>query len=250
MITKLSIVIPAYNEGKRLQATLDKILLYNSKANNIREIIVVDDGSTDQTLRLVEKYSNDFSIVSILKLSVNKGKGFAVRAGLEKSTGDYALFTDADLSTPIEDLDRLLPWTPKYDVIIGSRKLRESIIDVPQPAKRRFISFLGGWMRRLLLLLPSIHDTQCGFKLLSRKAILEVVPYAHINGYAFDIELLTIANAKNLKIKEVGVHWNHDTQGNLHLGKASTQVLRDIFVIKKNQLLGLYKNHKQEVSMQ
>ncbi|NOZ80397.1 MAG: glycosyltransferase family 2 protein, partial [DPANN group archaeon] len=163
----LSIIIPAYNEENRIGSTLRAIKEYCNRKRLNYEIIIVDDGSNDRTRTIVEKAKDRH--IRLVSYGKNRGKGFAVRFGMGKARGDLLLFSDADLSTPIEELDKFLPLAERFDVLIGSRNLRGSDIRIRQPWYRRIPGKIFSIITRVLLL-PGIKDSQCGFKLFTRKA--------------------------------------------------------------------------------
>jgi glycosyltransferase involved in cell wall biosynthesis len=230
----ISIIIPAHNEEKRLPKTLENLAVFVQNRPGIKEVIVVDDGSTDGTVAefttfLKTRSAADVTcIFRIISIPKNIGKGKAVCEGLLASRGDRALFTDADLSTPLGTLDIFLSFSE--DIVIGSRKVSGSNITLRQPFGRRVVSRWGGMFRKLFLL-HDIEDTQCGFKLLSRRAVQAVIPKIKVTGYAFDIELLTIARDNHFSIKEVGVVWNHDDNGNFKIWSATLHILKDMIAI-------------------
>lgn len=206
---ELSIVIPAYNEARRLGGTLERIRDHAVRLGRTCEIIVVDDGSTDGTADLVRGFAAGPAALRLLTNRANRGKGSAVRQGMLAATGDVLLMCDADLSTPIEELDRLRPWlSAGYDIVIGSRDLAESRLDPPQPWPRRRLATLFRTLRRRLVL-PDVLDTQCGFKLFRRDVAHAVFAQQELDGWLFDCEVLALAARAGYRIKEVGVTWRH-----------------------------------------
>ncbi len=236
----LSIVIPAYNEEKRLAPTLHICQDYLSKHPEIERVIVVNDGSRDHTTRVFHESVGHDPRFTLVNLPQNKGKGFAVRAGIQAATSAYVLFTDSDLSTPITFAETLLNEAKNADVVIGSRKLSKSLITKSQPLYRRLISRVGDLVRKSFFL-KNIQDTQCGFKLFDREKVTPLLALAHVNRYAFDIELLVIAQENKLRIKEVPVEWHHDELSKINISKAVFEVLSNILLIKKNQLSRAYR---------
>ncbi len=202
----LSIVLPAYNEEKRLGDSLPRIVEYVSARDWNCEILVVDDGSTDRTSAVAESRL-DGATHTILRNDPNRGKGFSVRRGVRAARGRYVLFSDTDLSTPIEEVEKLIAALDAgADVAIGSRALRESRIEKHQPWRREI---LGKLFNRFLqfLVLRGLHDTQCGFKCFRREVIEPVFSRQTIDGWAFDVEVLFIARRLGYRIAEIPVRW-------------------------------------------
>jgi dolichyl-phosphate beta-glucosyltransferase len=232
----LSVVIPAYNEEKRIGRTIRKILAYLKRRKIRHEIIVVDDGSTDETLRVLK--GCDVKII-IIGNEENRGKGHSVKMGALACKGDYMLFTDADLSTPIEELDRLLAFLPGYDILIASRKEPGSKIIEKQPYIRRLAGNLFPIIVRLMTG-TRIKDTQCGFKLFDMKRCRVLFQKQSIEGFSFDVELLYQAERRGLKIKEIPVFWCNDSKTKVKLIKDSAAMFAGILKIRKNDMMGHY----------
>lgn len=237
----LSIVIPAYNEEKRLATTLQAVQNFLSKQKYKSEVIVVDDGSRDQTSATTQKYKGQIPTLKILKHKVNLGKGAAVKSGVLNSSGEYVLFADADNSTPIEELDKLLPYATKenYDLVIGSRYTKESDVQIRQPWYRRFLGRTGNLVIQIFLL-PGINDTQCGFKLLKGDVARELFPKLTINRFGFDMELLYLAKKKKQKIKVVPVSWLNSAQSRVRPVRDGLKTLGELIKIQLNNLRGVY----------
>lgn len=234
---RLSIVIPAYNEEFRIEKTINKILAYlNSKQWDF-EIIVVDDGSTDRTYEIVSEFKNDK--IKSLKNNKNVGKGGTVKRGVLASQSSWILFTDADLSTPIEELEKFLKFQD-YDVLIGSRALKESNILAHQPFYRELSGKIFNLFVKLLVI-RNIHDTQCGFKLFKRSAAQKIFKKQTLNGFGFDVEDLYIAKKEGYKIKEVPVSWFNSKDTKVKFLKNSFEMLIDLFKIRLNDFRGVYK---------
>lgn len=225
----LSIVVPVYNEEKTIEKALDEIISYTKNA----EIIVVNDGSEDSTVKKVKAYKQ----VVLISQPKNMGKGAAVRRGMLEAKGDFILFLDADMSTPINQLKQCLK--EKTDVVIGSRALKDSVISVHQPFYREI---LGKTFNKLVQLfaVPGIWDTQCGFKLFSKKAAKEIFSRARLNGFSFDVEALYLARRLGFKIREVPVVWIDNPDSTVHPVKDSLRMFRDIFRIHWYSLTGKY----------
>ena len=216
----ISIVIPAYNEEKRIGLTLDSIFSYISKNKDIIEILIVLNNCTDDTIGVVYKYTlldNRFKYIDcgiLENKKVSNTKGYAIKVGLKESIGDYVLFMDADSSTDISELNKFIPFLKNgYDCVIGSRYLPDSVISIKQSVFRIFASRAGNLLIRLLIL-PNIKDTQCGFKIFKREVINRVYNDLKIDGFSFDIEILYLIKKYGFKIKEIGIYWknmNHST---------------------------------------
>ena len=237
----LSIIIPAYNEEKRLPKTLIEINNYLSKQDYHYEIIVVNDGSKDQTAQETKKV---MSVVKNLKLIDNKknqGKGAVVKQGMLAAQGDYRLFTDADNSTSIDQLEKVLPWFNKgFDLVIGSRDVKGAVLDPPQPWLRNAVLGRGFRLyRKLIVGLWQIQDTQCGFKCISSKAAQDVFPKCLIDRFAFDPEILILAQKKNYQIKEIPIHWKNDLESKVNF-KSMVKMAIDMVQIRINLIKSRY----------
>lgn len=228
----ISIIVPAYNEYRRLPPTLlDIINYFESKGRNY-EIIVVDDGSTDDTPELVEKFARVRSEITVIRVPQNCGKGNAVRTGMLNASAPTLLFADADGSTPIAELDRLEAYLGQdADLVIGSRALRS---DVTMVRTRWYRKFLGRFFNSLvnLLILPGLADTQCGFKLFKRDVARFLFSHQTSNGFGFDVEILYLARKAGLRIKEVPVNWTNVPNSKVNLLLDSTLMFKDILTFK------------------
>ena len=203
----LSVVIPAYNEENRIVPTLDRIREYLGKQDYSSDVIVVDDGSTDRTASLVKERSGSWPKLSLIRNGRNYGKGYSVKNGFEHATGEILFFSDADLSTPIEEIDKLLSAIRSgAAVAIGSRALKHSDVRIHQPWFRELMGKTFNRMVRCLVV-PGIHDTQCGFKAFTRKAAESVSARQRLCGFSFDVEMLFIARRMGFLIREVPVVW-------------------------------------------
>jgi dolichyl-phosphate beta-glucosyltransferase len=233
----LSVVVPAYNEEARLRSCLDRIVDYLNRRGQPYEILVVDDGSRDQTRAIVEARAASEPRVSLLALPVNQGKGAAVTAGMLKAEGDWILLTDVDLSTPIEDLEILESHRARSEVIIGSRALGGAVIGTREPAGRACLGSLFNRFVRLSVL-PVIRDTQCGFKLWSRDAARKVFRRMRIRRFAYDVESLWLASRMGFRIAEIPVHWSHDTRSKVRVGRDGARMMIDLFRLLLRRTLG------------
>lgn len=234
----LSIVIPAYNEEQRLPATLDRIAAYVAQSIvPVEEILVVDDGSRDATAALVEERKG---IVRLLKNPGNRGKGYAVRNGMLAAKGDWILSTDADLSAPIEELDKLIAAARKENAVvaIGSRALDRRLVKVHQPMMREVSGRAFNMVMRMITGLP-FRDTQCGFKLFRKDAAKDIFSRQVEEGFSFDVEDLIIARALGLKSIEVPVEWSNveGTKVSLSQGMKS---FADLVRIRSRAVRGSY----------
>lgn len=233
----LSVIIPAFNEQERIADSLYTIKDYLSKQSYRSEIIVVDDGSSDLTMEIVKfidiygreiKEQEEGTLLENIK---NVGKGFSVARGMIKARGKIILFSDADLSTPIEEVEKLLPHIEAgYSVVIGSRGLKDSIVE-KKPFHRQIISNVLNLIVRFLAV-SGIRDTQCGFKAYTRDAAQRVALLQRIYGFAFDIEHLYIAKKLGLRIKEVPVKWDHKDGSKVDLTKESIRMIFDMIKIR------------------
>jgi dolichyl-phosphate beta-glucosyltransferase len=204
---KLSIVVPAYNEAQRILPSLERLFAYMETRRLSYEVLVVDDGSIDDTAAIVQQRFGDRPQLRLLSYGGNRGKGYAVRFGGTHATGDVVLFSDADFSTPIEEMDKMLPLLDQgYDMVIGSRAIAGAEIRERQPFYREGAGKLFNLLVRLLVA-PEFHDTQCGFKCYRREPMRPVLERQQIDGFAFDVEMIALARAAGLKVAEVPVVW-------------------------------------------
>ena len=229
---KLSVIIPAYNESKRLPETLKKVRAYLEYQDYMSEVIIVDDGSTDEMAAVVSGLIKDWPAAKLISYEKNRGKGYAVKTGMLAAEGQWRLLMDADGSTDISEIEKLLKYNQDYEVIIGSRYLDKKSIKIKQPLIRRIVSRLGNIIVRVVLGLKPI-DTQCGFKLFSGAAAEKIFPRQTIERWGFDVEALTIALHQGYKIKEVPVDW-YDAEGSQVKKTAIFKTLSEIWQVKKN----------------
>lgn len=215
----LSVIIPAFNEEKRLPKTLEDIDRYLRGQSYKYEIVVVNDGSKDNTAQIVRERVSAIRNLRLIDNKENHGKGYVVRQGMLKAKGNYRLFTDADNSTSIDHVERFLPYFQQgYEVVIGSRRIKGAILDPPQPFYRQLLGRLFGLLTAILIGTWGIKDTQCGFKCFSQKAAETIFPKCKIDRFAFDPEILIIAKKLGYKIKEVPVVWKNDLESKVKLG--------------------------------
>lgn len=240
----LSVVIPAYNEESRLAPSLENIYGYLRTQPYRYELIVVSDGSRDETAQVARRWQPSDCPLVVIDRKENRGKGYTVREGAAGSSGQFVLFSDADLSTPIEDAGKLLPYLQEgCDIVIGSRSLRESEILVHQPFHREIMGRIFNRLVRFLAV-PGIIDTQCGFKAFSRKAVEEIFPRCLINGFSFDVEMLFLARKLELQVKEVPIRWVDSPRSTVSPVRDSLRMLKEIIQIRINDWKGKYKNTK------
>ncbi|MGD9243528.1 MAG: glycosyltransferase family 2 protein [Desulfobacterales bacterium] len=229
----ISIIIPAYNEDKRIGKSLLKIREYLNRQNFAYEIIVVDDGSTDNTKQKTIGFKAEIKDLRIISYPTNKGKGYALRQGVLASNGELVLLSDADLSTPIEELSHMLSLITNsaYDVVIGSRALKPETIIKKQPWWRQGMGKIFNRIVKLLVL-EDFDDTQCGFKLFSGKAARGLFKDARIDRFAFDVEILALAKKKSYRVSEVPVRWINSPASKVHPVFDSLQMLCDLIRIR------------------
>ena len=238
----LSIIIPAFNEESRLPGTIEALKRYSGAHSfSFIEIVVVDDGSRDGTAALVERAAAAWPVLRLLKNPGNRGKGYSVRHGMLDAKGDWVLFSDADLSTPIEEVEKLLAAVEREraDAAIGSRALDRSLVTVHQSAMREFSGRFFNLVMRLVARLP-FRDTQCGFKLFRREAAQQVFSRVRIDGFGFDVEALFIARKRGIKSLEVPVRWANVEGTKVSLANG-LNAFADLVRIRGNQLKGLYR---------
>jgi dolichyl-phosphate beta-glucosyltransferase len=241
MAKKLSVVIPAYNEEKRIQKTLEDVDLYLEKQGYDYEIIVVDNNSNDKTSEVVKNLARDSVQNARVVLETTKGKGAAVKKGMLEAIGEFAVFMDADNATPIAEIEKFWPHLESgIEVVIGSRYQDPSTVKIKQPFYRVLLSRMSNILIQIVLI-PHIKDTQCGFKAFRSTAAKEIFKHVTIFGWAFDMELLAIALKLSYRIKEVPVSW--EEHGGSHVPmSAYIQSLVDLFKIKWRALTGLYSS--------
>jgi glycosyltransferase involved in cell wall biosynthesis len=236
---ELSIVIPAYNEESRLPATLERVAAYLKNCGREAEVLVVDDGSKDRTAAVAESFQSKISALRVVSNGVNRGKGYSVRHGVQEARGRIVLFTDADLSAPIEEADKLIEALERYDLAIGSRAVDRSLITVHETRFRELAGIIFNKLVRIILWLPFV-DTQCGFKAFRRERCAIVFEQQTIERFGFDPELLYLARHHGLRAVEIPVRWGHSPATKVSMLRDSLQMFLDIFKIRWNSLRGRY----------
>ncbi|MEO8703058.1 MAG: dolichyl-phosphate beta-glucosyltransferase [Kofleriaceae bacterium] len=242
----LSIVVPAYNEEQRIPPTLDRLYAFLETQSLRYEILVVDDGSKDNTCGVVEEAMLRIPTLRLVRQVPNRGKGAAVRMGMLAARGQIRVMCDADCSMPPEQLPRLLaPITAcKAAISIGSRYAEGAKTDVKQPLYRVLWSRLANKVIQRSLV-PGVRDTQCGFKAFTAEAARDLFKVARIDGWAFDLEILALARRRGYEIEEVGVEWMDDKRSRINPIKDMWNVIREAMTIRKNLRTGVY-NHTLE----
>ncbi len=237
---KVSVVIPAFNESTRIRESLEKIEHYLDRRSFKSEVIVVDDGSSDDTAAICE--NTNFRNLRVIRNPRNQGKGFSVRNGVLAASGEYVLFTDADLSAPIDELDKLLAaaLNENADVVIGSRGIDNTLIEKHQSTVRENGGRFFNVMVRTILGLD-IHDTQCGFKLFKRSRVEKAFRKQTTAGFGFDPELLFVMSRQGLKILEIPVRWSHVEGSKIRFFSDGLRMSMDLLLIRWNNLIGRYR---------
>jgi len=235
-----SIIIPAYNEAARIDATLERVLHYAAQHGWDAEVIVVNDGSRDNTVEIVQSHMQRNATLRLLENPGNRGKGYSVRNGMMHAGGEVLLFSDADLSSPIEEAPRLLGAIAEgADIAIGSRWMQSELQTQRQPLYRQFFGRIFNLMLRLILGLQ-FKDTQCGFKAFTRRSAQAIFPQQKIERWGFDPELLYLAKKYGFKVAEVPVAWAHSTGTRISPLRDGTRMVVEMLKIRWNALTGKY----------
>lgn len=236
----ISIIIPAYNEERRLSKTLEKVDEYLKKQSFSYEIIVVSDGSKDKTSQVVKDLIPRIQNLRLIDNKENHGKGYVVRQGMLDAKGEYRLFTDADNSTSIDQIEKMLPEFEKgFKVVIGSRDIKGAVIATPQSWIRRRLGDIFNLIVQVISGLWGIWDTQCGFKGFTSRAVEDIFPKCKIDRWAFDVEILVISKKLGYKIKEIPVTWVNDPESKVKL-KGMIKMLFEVFQIRWNVITKRY----------
>jgi dolichyl-phosphate beta-glucosyltransferase len=238
---KLSVIIPAFNEQNRLGDTLDQLTAYFQDQSYEYEVIVVDDGSADKTQDVVNNYTGHLSRLRLIANGRNMGKGYSVKHGVSKATGEFVLFYDADASTPINQIEKFWPYFENgNDVCIGSRSMPDSDVQVHQPWFRETMGRVFNLIVQIVAVRGFI-DTQCGFKAFRAEAAREVFPRQTLAGFGFDVELLYIAKKHGYKICEVPVTWIDSPDSRVHPIKDAAKMFGELLTIRYRSLKGAYQ---------
>ncbi len=244
---ELSVVIPVYNEAARVGKALEGAFAYLKSKKITAEIIVVDDGSKDKTVQVVERYKRLASrnqSLKVLKHPVNRGKGAAVQTGALAAAGKTVLYMDADNATPLEEFEGFRQELKKgTEVLLGSRAVDRKKVKVHQPIHREAMGRIFNLLVQLLAT-PGLWDTQCGFKAFSQRAAKAIFPLQTIERFGFDVELLYIARKQGFAIKEMPVHWYDSPDSRVSVFRDSARMFTDLLVIRWNDLRGRYDKRK------
>lgn len=237
----ISIVIPAYNEAARLGSSLDRVLAFISRQPWEAEVIVVNDGSRDETADIVRSYAHKSEALRLVENPGNRGKGYSVRNGVLHANGDFILFTDADLSSPIEEASKLLGALERgADIAIGSRWVRSELQTRRHSVARQVLGRMFNGLLRVLLGLD-FKDTQCGFKAFRREAARALFPLQQIEGWGFDPEILFLAKKMGFRAEEVPVVWAHDDRTRINPVADGSRMVADMLRIRWYSLAGKYQ---------
>ncbi len=237
----LSVIVPAYNEATTLEQNINTFYNYLKKQDYDFEIIIINDGSNDDTKKIAEHLISTNNHIKFLSKSINQGKGASVRDGLLAGQGDFLLFLDADNATSIDHLEKSWPLLKNHDLVIGSRN-HHDVKNAKQIKKqillKRIFGITGNKLIKLFTGLK-INDTQCGFKIFSKKSVNRIIPKTKINRWAIDVEILTIAKNQNLKIEIIPVNWTCGPTSRVGF-KGYLIALKELFIIKLNDIRGIY----------
>ena len=247
MLPDVSIVVPAFEEEDRLGSSLAKIASYLMESETSAEIIVVDDGSADKTAEIAESVLRNTPVIAskVIRYEQNRGKGFAVRTGLQAAAAEVALFSDADLSTPIEERPKLIDpiLTGDFDVTFGSRALDRSLIGTHQPWRRE----QGGKVMNLIIRTMSglpFADTQCGFKAFRMSKFRPLLDVMTVDRFGFDVEFLYVAKYHGLRLKEIPVRWNNVEGSKVNVIRDTRRMFTELGQIRRNARKGVYNLEK------
>lgn len=246
----LSVIIPAYNEEKRLPKTLQAVGAYLQKQHWRSEIIVVSDGSKDRTAEAAQAMTPQMPYLRVIANKENHGKGYVVRQGILEANGEYRIFMDADNSTSVDQVEKMLPWFSAeggsapggeqgFGIVIGSRDIKGAVIATPQSWLRKLLGNIFNLIVQTISGLWGIWDTQCGFKGFSKEAVEKIFPLLTINRWAFDVEILAVAKKFNIKIKEIPVTWINDANSKVKFS-GMVKMLFEVLQVRLNLLTNKY----------
>lgn len=240
-VPRLSVVVPAYNEERRLGPSLEKICRHLDSKRWPYEVIVVDDGSSDRTAEVVRQAARRHPSIRLIDNVFNLGKGASVRNGVMEARARAILFSDADLSTPVEELDKLLPLLgPQADMVLGSRALAGSMVRKRQPLYREWMGKTFNFFVRMLAV-RGIHDTQCGFKLMTRELGHRIFPLQRVPRFGFDVEMIFLARKFGYRLAEVPVAWENSPESTVNPISDASQMFFDLLQIRLNDWQGKYR---------
>ena len=237
-----SVIIPAWNEERRMSASLKQVAAFVQEQPQDIEVIVVDDGSTDATPAIVEEFGQKHPFIKLIR-NPHGGKGAAVKTGVARAEGQYLIISDTDLSVPIQELPKFLPPTlDGYDIAIASREIKGAQ-RINEPYYRHLMGRVYNLLVRMVAV-PGIQDTQCGFKAFRREVAREIFPYQTIEGWGFDVEILFIAQRLGYRIVEVPVIWYYGTESKVQPVKDTLGMIRDLWQVRWNARRGLYDRQR------
>ncbi|MCX5848969.1 MAG: glycosyltransferase family 2 protein [Deltaproteobacteria bacterium] len=230
---RLSVLIPVYNERKRIRDTIKRVIIYFENTEPDFELILINDGSTDETLQICVEQAGAEQRIRVISYPVNRGKGYAILRGLKAAQGELLLFMDADMATPLKEYLKLreIMFSEKLDLVLGARVKDETDIAVHNPIYRRFVGRIFNMFVRMIVL-PHIKDSQCGFKLYTRSAYQAIASRQVIHDFSFDVEHLYITRKLGLKIKEVGVQWSNVANTTVSVFRSALPMLINLFRIR------------------
>lgn len=233
----LSIIIPAYNEEVRLPTSLEKLYAFLNSQTYTFEVVVVENGSQDRTLQVAQEFASRLKNIRIIHID-QRGKGLAIREGILASSGQYRFIADADFSMPVDEINLFLPPVCECDIAIASRETPGSV-RYNEPPFRHFTGRVFNLLIRLLVL-PNLHDTQCGFKCFHGEVAEDIFPYQTLGGWAYDVEVLKIAHLHGWQIKEIPVHWFYYPGSKVSIIRDSIRMFIELLTILRNVRRGDY----------
>lgn len=234
-----SIIIPVFNEERRIPKSIEKIFSFFNSQTVTSEILFINDGSSDKTKEILEEYQKKYHFI-IVNYTQNRGKGYAIREGIRHARGDWMIFFDIDLATPLSEFTHFLQFkNDDTEIVIGSRRLGESHIQKGESILRVFLG--QGFTKISNILVPGVTDFTCGFKCFKKDAAQKIFSRARIDRWGFDTELLYIAKLHDIPITQMPITWSHDTDSRVKVGKAVINTLSELAQMKLNQIRGLYK---------